>query len=99
MTSKSQYKMPKETVRTTLTLPLDLIERADKAVKEGFAKSRNELVAKALADLLAAVEREKIDRAFREMKDDREYKEEAKAIEKEFTGASWEALQLGEQEV
>lgn len=76
--------MTQETIRITLTLPRDLIERADLAVKEGFAKSRNQFVAKAVAELLAAVETEKIDRAFAGMEEDVEYQKEALLIEKEF---------------
>ena len=40
--------MVKQTVRTTVTLPEHLLEVVDIAVKDGKAKSRNELIASAL---------------------------------------------------
>ncbi|MBW4621160.1 MAG: ribbon-helix-helix domain-containing protein [Cyanosarcina radialis HA8281-LM2] len=39
--------MKKRTVRTTLTLPSELLEDTDRAVSQGKAKSRNEFVAQA----------------------------------------------------
>ena len=86
------------TVRTTLTLPYELLEATDRAVSQGKAKSRNEFVAIALKHELAAHRRAEIDAAFAEMANDTEYQAEALQIEAEFAKASWEALQLGEQE-
>ena len=40
--------MDNSTVRTTITLPNELLEATDKAVAEGKAKNRNEFVAQAL---------------------------------------------------
>ena len=42
------------TVRTTFTLPADLLEAMDRAVREGNARSRNELITTALRRELAA---------------------------------------------
>jgi len=42
------------TIRTTVALPAELLEAADQAVREGKARSRNELLATALRRELAA---------------------------------------------
>ena len=52
------------TVRTTVTLPANLLEAMDRAVREGNARSRNELITIALRRELAAQERAAIDAAF-----------------------------------
>ncbi|MBW4574600.1 MAG: ribbon-helix-helix domain-containing protein [Aphanothece sp. CMT-3BRIN-NPC111] len=90
--------MKRQTVRTTLTLPYELLEATDLAVSQGKAKSRNEFVAQALQHELAAFKRAEIDAALAEMAQDAEYQAEVSKMEAEFATASWEALQLGEQE-
>jgi metal-responsive CopG/Arc/MetJ family transcriptional regulator len=86
----------KSTVRTTLSLPADLLEAADQAVREGAAQSRNEFVALALRHELAAQERKQIDAAFASMAEDTDYLEETAAITEHFAAADWEAFNLGE---
>lgn len=86
--------MEQQTVRTTLTLPKDLLEAADKAVQAGKAKSRNEFVARALRRELAAQKRAEIDAALVEMASDVEYQTEILQMETEFAPAQWEALKL-----
>ena len=49
--------MALRTVRTTLALPVDLLEAVDQAVRAGKARSRNELVTMALRRELAAQDR------------------------------------------
>jgi metal-responsive CopG/Arc/MetJ family transcriptional regulator len=88
--------MKNQTVRTTLTLPSELLEATDKVVQEGKAKSRNEFVAQALRRELAALKRAEIDAALAEMANDPEYQAEVLKMEAEFASAQWEALQLGE---
>jgi metal-responsive CopG/Arc/MetJ family transcriptional regulator len=88
--------MKVETVRTTLTLPKELLEATDKAVLEGKAKSRNDFVVQALRRELAAQKRAEIDEALAEMVRDPDYQSEVLKMEAEFATAQWEALQLGE---
>ncbi|PPJ64914.1 ribbon-helix-helix domain-containing protein [Cuspidothrix issatschenkoi] len=88
--------MKTETVRTTLTIPRELLEATDKAVLEGKAKSRNDFVAQALRRELAAQKRSEIDAALAEMANDPDYQAEVLKLEVEFASAQWEALQLGE---
>lgn len=91
--------MENHTVRTTLTLPAELLEATDQAVQSGKAKSRNEFVARALRRELAALKRAEIDAAFAQMGNDAEYQAEAKMISQEFAQADWEAWQLAESQL
>ena len=88
--------MPTRTVRTTLALPADLLAAVDQAVQAGHARSRNELVARALQRELAAQQRAAIDAAFAAMATDPAYQAEAQAVTEAFAGADWEALRLAE---
>ncbi|KAB8330491.1 ribbon-helix-helix protein, CopG family [Scytonema tolypothrichoides VB-61278] len=88
--------MNHQTVRTTLTLPSELLEATDKVVQQGKAKSRNEFVAQALRRELAALKRAEVDAALAQMANDPEYQAEVLKMEAEFASAQWEALQLGE---
>ena len=88
--------MPTHTVRTTLALPADLLAAVDQAVQAGHARSRNELVARALQRELAAQQRAAIDAAFATMAEDPAYQTEAQALTDAFAQADWEALRLTE---
>lgn len=85
------------TVRTTFTLPADLLEAMDRAVREGNARSRNELITMALRRELAAQERAAIDAAFAAMADDPVYHAEAREVATAFAAADWEAIRLAEE--
>ena len=80
------------TVRTRLTLPVELLEAADRAVRTGYARSRNELVARALRRELAALERAAIDAAFATLGDDPDHVDEVRTLEREFAAADWQAF-------
>jgi len=88
--------MKNQTIRTTITLPAELIAATDKAVSQGKAKSRNEFVAQALLHELEALKRTEIDAELAQMAQDPEYQAQVLRMEAEFAVASWEALQLGE---
>ena len=90
--------MPHRTVRTTVALPAELLDAADRAVRSGKARSRNDLLAMALRREIEAQERASIDAAFHEAAGDEDVQEEAQAIAGEFALADWEALQLEESE-
>ena len=85
------------TVRTTFTLPADLLEAMDRAVREGNARSRNELITTALRRELAAQERAAIDAAFAAMADDPVYHAEAREVATAYAAADWEAIRLAEE--
>ena len=88
--------MPARTVRTALTLPVELLEAAARAVRTGRARSRNELVARALRHELAALERTAIDAAFATLGDDPDHLHEVRILERELAAADWEAFRPGE---
>lgn len=88
--------MNNSTVRTTLSLPAELLKAADDAVKQGKAKSRNDFVAMALRRELAAIKRAEIDNAIAQMADDSDYQTEAETINSEFASSDWEAFQISE---
>ncbi len=87
------------TVRTTLALPADLLEAVDHAVQAGTARSRNELVARAVRRELAVYQRATIDAAFAAMAQDPAYQAEAQKLAEECAVADWEALRLTEGDV
>ncbi|PSF35214.1 CopG family transcriptional regulator [Aphanothece hegewaldii CCALA 016] len=86
------------TTRTTLTLPTKLLEATDQLVIQGKVKSRNEFIAKAIKNELAALKRAEIDAELAEMAQDPEYQALVLQLDAEFALASWEAFQLGEKE-
>ena len=87
----------KQTMRTTIALPEDLLAAANQAVHDGKARSRNELIANALRHELASLRKAEIDEAFVVMADDREFQEHAGKIAREFADSDWEAFRQGEQ--
>jgi metal-responsive CopG/Arc/MetJ family transcriptional regulator len=84
--------------RTTISLPTVLLAATDRAVTAGKAKSRNDLIARAIQKELALIRRAEIDADLLEMADDVEYQAEVLQMEAEFAVAQWEALQTSESE-
>ena len=84
--------MPAHTVPMTLTLPVELLEAADRAVRTGRARSRDELVARALRHELAALERAATDAAFATLGHDPDHLDEVRTLEREFAAAEREAF-------
>jgi metal-responsive CopG/Arc/MetJ family transcriptional regulator len=84
------------TIRTTITVPAELIAAADKVVSQGKAKSRNDFVAQALLHELQALKRAEVDAELVQMTQEPEYQAQVLRMEAEFVVASWEALHLGE---
>lgn len=93
----SRSRRPPRLRRTTVALPVQLLEAADRAVRGGAAKSRAELLARALQRELAAERRKRIDEAFLEMANDPDYQADAIVLAEEAVVAGWEALQLSER--
>jgi len=94
--SSGQRRRP-DVRRTTVALPARLLDAADRAVRAGKARSRTDLLSRALQRELAAQRRNEIDAAFLEMANDPEYQADALLMAVEATVAGWEALQLGER--
>ena len=88
--------MTSQNVRTTLALPAELLERIDRAVREGKARSRNALVANALQHELAAMDDAAIDADLLRMADDAEYRVGALELADEIGHEEWRAFQATE---
>jgi len=88
--------MPSPSVRTTLAIPTDLLQATDALVSQGKANSRNEFIAQALKHELASLKRAEIDESLAEMAQQQDYQAEVLKMDSEFAIASWEALELGE---
>ena len=80
------------TIRTTLSLPIELLERIDRAVHEGQVRSRNALLEIALRHELTAMEDAAIDAQLLGMAQDADYQAEAIALAEEFGTAEWQTL-------
>jgi metal-responsive CopG/Arc/MetJ family transcriptional regulator len=85
--------MPSTSTRTTISLPTVLLAATDRAVIEGKAKSRNDLITRAIQKELALMRRAEIDADLADMAQDAEYQVEVLQMEAEFAVAQWEALQ------
>jgi metal-responsive CopG/Arc/MetJ family transcriptional regulator len=88
--------MLNHTIRTTVTLPEQLLKAVNEAVEAGKAKSRNQLIANAVRHELAALKRLEIDEAFEAMSGDPQYAQEVRDLSNEFVYSDWEALQQSE---
>lgn len=87
-----------ETVRTTVTLPVDLMDRTQEILDRGIAPSRNALIVTAVERFLAELERQEIDRQFAAMADDAAYQALSEETAASFRDSDWEALSLAEGE-
>ena len=88
-----------ETVRTTVTLPTDLLQRSQKLIDAGQVPNRNVLIVSALERLLNELERAEIDRQFAAMAEDEAYQTMQTQMAESFEESDWEALLDGEQTV
>ncbi|MFQ5857310.1 MAG: ribbon-helix-helix domain-containing protein [Anaerolineae bacterium] len=86
-----------ETVRTTVSLPSSLVERTQRLVDIGLARSRNALIVAALEHFLEHLERQAIDAQFAAMADDDAYHTFNLDLTDEFAESDWEALILAEE--
>ena len=81
-----------ETVRTTLSIPVDLVRRSQHFIDGGAIPSRNALIVAAIEKYLLELEREEIDRQFDAMADDTGYAALNQQIADEFAESDWDAL-------
>mgnify|MGYP002625820991 CR=1 FL=1 len=88
-----------ETVRTTVTLPADLLQRSQKLIDAGQVPNRNMLIITALERLLNELERAEIDRQFAAMAEDEAYQTMQTEMAESFEDRDWEAFFEGEQKV
>ena len=87
-----------ETVRTTLTIPVDLVKRSQHFIDGGAIPSRNALIVAALERFLLELERQEIDRQFEAMAEDKTYAAINQQVIDDFAESDWDALIEGEAE-
>ena len=87
-----------ETVRTTLTLPVDLVRRSQHFIDEGAVPSRNALIVAALERFLRELERQEVDRQFAALAEDDSYQRVNARLVEEFAVSDWEAWAAEEGE-
>lgn len=87
-----------ETVRTTITVPTDLIKRSQHFIDAGSIPSRNALIVTALEHFLSELERQEIDRQFEALAEDETYQTMNQQVAEDFAASDWEALTLEETE-
>jgi len=87
-----------QTIRTTVTLPLDLANRSQQIVDKGQAPNRNALIVAALEHFIAELERAEIDRQFAAMADDAAYQTLNVDMAESFAESDWEVITMMEQE-
>lgn len=81
-------------MRTTISLPDNLVREIDLSIETGNIKSRNQFIVEALQDKLKQLKDADIDAQFALMAEDSDYIEETLKIESEFTNADAEALEI-----
>jgi metal-responsive CopG/Arc/MetJ family transcriptional regulator len=89
--------MSSRKAQNKIALPEDLLDVVDAEVRKGHAQSREEFLAVAVMNQVAAFRRASIDQQFAAMTVDNAYLREALQIAEEFSSADWEALQSGER--
>lgn len=85
-----------ETVRTTLTLPVNLIRRSQHFIDGKAIPSRNALIVTALERFLLVLEGQEIDRQFEGMAEDVAYQALNQQLIEEFAESDWDAWVEGE---
>ncbi|HFQ92792.1 MAG TPA: CopG family transcriptional regulator [Anaerolineae bacterium] len=88
-----------ETVRTTVTLPVELMRRSQEIVESGLVPNRNALIVAAMEHFIAELEREEIDRQFAAMANDEAFQTLQLEVAESFADSDWEALRQGESQL
>ena len=83
-------------LRTTVSVPRDLVEFIDRLVGERQFTSRNSVVELALRRLAWDFDDEDMFEAFAEAAKDPDWVAEANALAEEAVGSGWEVIQLGD---
>jgi len=80
-----------ETIRTTLTLPVDLVRRSQHFIDRGLIPSRNALIVTALERFLLELERQEIDHQFEALALDKPYQKLNQLVADDFAESDWDA--------
>ena len=79
-----------KSMRTTITIPNDLVEKVDLLIKQHDLSSRNQFIIEALELKVGEIENRAIDREFALMANDMQYQSESLQLEQEFVHAERE---------
>ena len=77
-------------MRTTITIPNDLVEKVDSLIIQHDLSSRNQFIIEALELKVREIENREIDSEFALMANDTEYQSETLQLEQEFVNAERE---------
>lgn len=88
MTTLTQFAA----VRTTVTVPANLMQRSQHFLDKGIVPNRNALVVTALERFIVELERQEVDLQFAAMADDEEYQAWSEQLSESFAESDWEAL-------
>ena len=77
-------------MRTTITIPNDLVEKVDSLISQYDLSSRNQFIIEALELKVREIENREIDREFASMANDTQYQSETLQLEQEFVNAERE---------
>jgi hypothetical protein len=83
----------------TLELPTELLKEYEPFINSGKIQDINNLVIQVLQRELKRLKQAEIDSELKEMIEDTDYQKEVLKMENEFAHTSWEAQQLGEEEL
>lgn len=86
-----------EVIRTTVTLPANLVQRSQRFIDDGTVPSRNALLVSALERLTHELEQQAIDQEFAAMAGDAAYRDLQTAMVQEFDASDWEAWEQAEE--
>ena len=89
--------MQHATVRTTVALPTEIVERSQRFIGKGAFPNRNAFILTALERYLVELERAEIDDQFALMAEDPEYLALNEQIVEYFADTDWESLTLNER--
>jgi metal-responsive CopG/Arc/MetJ family transcriptional regulator len=86
-----------ESVRTTVTLQANLVERSQQLIDKGTVPSRNALIVAALEHFLVELERQEIDQQFASVAGDEATRDLSVQMSEEFSDSDWEAMEIAEE--
>ena len=79
-------------IRITVNLPVDLMQRSQQLIEQGFAPDHHALIVSALDSFLRQVERQEIDAQLAIIVNDADYQALNEAIAVEFEESDWESF-------
>ena len=90
---------PKHDIQLVISLPLQLIEKVEGLVEQGYARNRDVLLAAAIESFIVRLEeRNAVDAELLAMANDPEFQSLNLQVAEEFSGSDYQALKEDEHE-